>query len=104
MNPEMFSALNRLVSCLARETALRRAAYPGMVNRGKLSRAKAHEEIAAMDAATRLLILLRDHPGSCLLPSRAVAHIDVSAFYRELEAVALTPIAYNPKETATNAV
>jgi hypothetical protein len=47
--------LNDMVQCAGREVGLRRQVYPSMVARGKLSQAKADEQIEVMEAIYRYL-------------------------------------------------
>lgn len=43
------------VACVEREIAMRRAVYPGLVARERMSQAKADREIAAMEAVLETL-------------------------------------------------
>lgn len=51
--PEFTAA--ELIACADREVALRRRVYPKWVNAGRMSREKAEEEIAKMQAISDLL-------------------------------------------------
>ena len=48
--------LKRQLACARRELALRRKAYPGWVQRNKMTHAEAEEEIAAMEGIIATLL------------------------------------------------
>lgn len=53
-------ALDALVSCAAREAKLRESVYPKFVAQGRMTAAKADEELIHMQAIAALLRHLRD--------------------------------------------
>lgn len=50
--------LSAQIRCVERELAKRRAAYPWMIQKGRISERKAEEELGAMQAVLRTLIEL----------------------------------------------
>ncbi len=63
-NEPVSVSLNRQIECIEREIRYRRYVYPKRVAAGKLSQAKADDEIAVMEAIVKTLRSLKEKEGA----------------------------------------